>query len=57
MEDPTEERKRCLEDIADKQFEALDLNGDGEIDLREFVAGMSIILKGTKLEKCRLWFR
>eukprot|EP00511_Aplanochytrium_stocchinoi_P012099 CAMPEP_0204875628 /NCGR_PEP_ID=MMETSP1348-20121228/46399_1 /ASSEMBLY_ACC=CAM_ASM_000700 /TAXON_ID=215587 /ORGANISM="Aplanochytrium stocchinoi, Strain GSBS06" /LENGTH=258 /DNA_ID=CAMNT_0052032167 /DNA_START=106 /DNA_END=882 /DNA_ORIENTATION=+ len=49
--------KKVLLAIAHHQFNALDLNSDGEVDLREFVAGMSIMLKGTALEKCRLWFR
>mmetsp|Transcript_2207 Transcript_2207/g.2539 ORF Transcript_2207/g.2539 Transcript_2207/m.2539 type:complete len:450 (+) Transcript_2207:75-1424(+) len=49
--------RKVLLAIAEHQFDALDVNNDGVIDLREFVAGMSIILKGTATEKCRLWFR
>lgn len=46
-----------LKRVAAEQFRVLDLNGDGEVDVREFIAGMSTLLKGTSRERCRFWFR
>ena len=36
-----------LSEVSVQVFQALDLNQDGSIDLREFVAGMSTMLRGT----------
>jgi len=38
-------------------FHMLDTNGDGNIDLKEFIGGLSVLCKGTPDEKIKLTFR
>mmetsp|Transcript_19456 Transcript_19456/g.32013 ORF Transcript_19456/g.32013 Transcript_19456/m.32013 type:complete len:418 (+) Transcript_19456:1669-2922(+) len=38
-------------------FQALDLNRDNELSLREWTAGLSTVLKGTSAERSRFWLR
>jgi len=40
-----------------KLFDLLDTNGDGVVDLSEFVVGLSILCKGTAEEKLKLSFK
>lgn len=37
--------------FADRLFHLLDINGDGTVDLSEFVCGLSMLCKGTVEEK------
>lgn len=37
--------------FADRLFHLLDVNGDGTVDLSEFVCGLSMLCKGTVEEK------
>ncbi|KAL6043072.1 Calmodulin, partial [Balamuthia mandrillaris] len=41
----------------DRLFDLLDLNGDGVVDLQEFISGLSFLCKGTPEEKLRLSFQ
>jgi len=43
--------------FGDRLFQLLDTNGDGEVDLNEFVVGLSMLCKGTAEEKLALSFR
>jgi len=43
--------------FADRLFHLLDANGDGTVDLSEFVCGLSMLCKGTVEEKLELSFR
>eukprot|EP00026_Physarum_polycephalum_P013469 Phypoly_transcript_13873.p1 GENE.Phypoly_transcript_13873~~Phypoly_transcript_13873.p1 ORF type:complete len:271 (+),score=50.99 Phypoly_transcript_13873:86-814(+) len=43
--------------FADRLFHLLDINGDGTIDLSEFVCGLSMLCKGTLEEKLELSFK
>lgn len=45
--------------FADRLFHLLDINGDGTVDLSEFVCGLSMLCKGSveeKLERMYLCF-
>lgn len=44
--------------FADRLFHLLDINGDGTVDLSEFVCGLSMLCKGSVEEKleCMLLF-
>jgi len=46
-------------DIAfpERLFHMLDINGDGVVDLSEFVCGLSVLCKGTPEEKLKLSFK
>lgn len=37
--------------FVDRLFDLLDTNGDGSVDLHEFVTGLSLLCKGTIEEK------
>jgi Ca2+-binding EF-hand superfamily protein len=37
--------------FVDRLFSLLDINGDGQIDLSEFVTGLSLLCKGSVEEK------
>jgi len=43
--------------FADRLFHLLDINGDGTVDLSEFVCGLSMLCKGTVEEKLELSFK
>jgi len=43
--------------FADRLFELLDTNGDGVVDLNEFICGLSMLCKGTPEEKLALSFK
>lgn len=43
--------------FADRLFTLLDINGDGTVDLSEFVCGLSMLCKGTVEEKLELSFK
>ncbi|GBG25717.1 Calcium-binding protein NCS-1 [Hondaea fermentalgiana] len=38
-------------------FNALDVNNDGALNFREFVAGLSTVIKGNNEERARFWLR
>jgi len=50
---------RNLDDspFVDRLFTLLDTNGDGTVDLQEFVSGLSLLCKGTVEEKLELSFK
>jgi len=50
---------RNLDDspFVERLFTLLDVNGDGQIDLTEFVTGLSLLCKGTVEEKLALSFK
>jgi len=43
--------------FADRLFELLDVNGDGVVDINEFICGLSMLCKGTPEEKLALSFK
>jgi len=43
--------------FVDRLFALLDTNGDGSVDLQEFVTGLSMLCKGTVEEKLELSFK
>jgi len=43
--------------FADRLFHLLDINGDGTVDLSEFVCGLSMLCKGSVEEKLELSFK
>jgi hypothetical protein len=43
--------------FVDRLFTLLDTNGDGTVDLQEFVTGLSLLCKGTVEEKLECTFR
>jgi len=43
--------------FADRLFHLLDVNGDGSVDLSEFVCGLSMLCKGSVEEKLELSFK
>eukprot|EP00698_Gefionella_okellyi_P006063 TRINITY_DN15531_c0_g1_i1.p1 TRINITY_DN15531_c0_g1~~TRINITY_DN15531_c0_g1_i1.p1 ORF type:complete len:958 (+),score=192.05 TRINITY_DN15531_c0_g1_i1:46-2919(+) len=43
--------------LADKIFQAFDTDGSGSINLREFIAGLSVMTRGTPEEKMDMAFR
>jgi len=43
--------------IGERLFQLLDVNGDGVVDLGEFVGGLSLLCKGTPEEKLELSFK
>jgi len=49
--------KTQLKKSARQIFDALDMNRDGSLTLREFTAGLSTMMKGSPEERCRFWFR
>lgn len=42
--------------FADRLFHLLDINGDGSVDLSEFVCGLSMLCKGSVEEKLECMF-
>jgi Ca2+-binding EF-hand superfamily protein len=43
--------------FAERLFHLLDVNGDGAVDLQEFISGLSMLCKGTVEEKLALSFK
>merc|ERR1712072_1634377 len=43
--------------VVEQSFNALDVNGDGSIDFREFLAGMIILSRGSDEDRMRLMFQ
>lgn len=52
-DEPTDKVNRS----ADLLFSALDINRDGSLNFREFVAGLSTVVKGNPEERARFWLR
>ncbi|GAB5371425.1 hypothetical protein AAMO2058_001578800 [Amorphochlora amoebiformis] len=43
--------------LFDRIFKAFDMNKDGEVDIKEFIVGMSLCCRGTLPEKLKFCFR
>jgi len=47
----------CDERVSDRVFQAMDVDKNGTLTLREFIRGVSLIARGTPEEKRYGWFR